>query len=554
MINKEQIEKAFKEFWSTVTDVFSFYKNSFCKRTGGKMKLYKLTKKHKAQLKPWAEKWISNAMSTKEMDEEDKQKMREAIVGLYKSANLEPPPLHRIVFVKSPFIARFAAGFAAAIWYLRKNKTTRAATYAATNSATDDATRDATVAATVDATYDATYDATVAATDDATVAATYAATDAAIYAATRAATYAATNSATDSATRAATRAATVAATDDATRDATDDATVAATDAATDDATRAATVAATYAATRDATYAATNSATDSATRAATRDATYAATRAATVAATDDATRDATYAATYAATDAATRDATDDATRAATDKNKWYNFDVKSIQKLSITLKLGAFGLSCANLAHRFYQGGNMWSGWTSFLSFFRHVVKLKIDYSKWQHYEAANIHGGFRFMHEKFCIISDRPKTLMVNNRNQPHCEYGPFCEWRDGSALFALNGVRVPAWICLTPKDKFTKEMILREKNADVRREIIRKIGIEKTIEILGAKTIDKMGDYELITIDIGDNRVRPWLKMLNPSIKQHHIEGVAPHIKTVKDAIKWRNGLDEYVEPIQLT
>ena len=39
-------------------------------------KLYQLTDKHRAELKPWAEKWIANAMSTKPMDDEDKMAMK----------------------------------------------------------------------------------------------------------------------------------------------------------------------------------------------------------------------------------------------------------------------------------------------------------------------------------------------------------------------------------------------------------------------------------------------------------------------------------------------
>lgn len=45
------------------------------------MKKYILTEEHKAQLKPWADRWIANAMSTKQMDEEEKNICREAVKG-----------------------------------------------------------------------------------------------------------------------------------------------------------------------------------------------------------------------------------------------------------------------------------------------------------------------------------------------------------------------------------------------------------------------------------------------------------------------------------------
>ena len=42
-------------------------------------KLYTLTEEHRAQLKPWADKWIANAMSTKAMDEEEKDHFQDLI-------------------------------------------------------------------------------------------------------------------------------------------------------------------------------------------------------------------------------------------------------------------------------------------------------------------------------------------------------------------------------------------------------------------------------------------------------------------------------------------
>jgi hypothetical protein len=186
--------------------------------------------------------------------------------------------------------------------------------------------------------------------------------------------------------------------------------------------------------------------------ATRAATQAATRDATEAATGDATEDATEAAIWAATE--------DATRAATSitKNKWFNFSIKSMINLSINLKIGKFGLDCAYESSKMWNGGNQWSAYPSFLSFFRYVAKLNIDYTKWDYYEKAAIHAGHRIMHEKFCIISDRPEILKIDEQNRPHSFDGPFCRWRDGSALYSIHGIRVPMWICETKKKILQKK------------------------------------------------------------------------------------------------
>ena len=181
------------------------------------------------------------------------------------------------------------------------------------------------------------------------------------------------------------------------------------------------------------------ATDAATDDATDAATYAATDAATYAATDDATDAATYAATYAATDDATRAATDDATDAATNKKYWLYDFIKLITPNEIKFTLGVISLS-----YRFYQGGNMWSSFDSLITAYRDVLGLKIkEHKKYEAWERASKLGGFRFMHEEFCIVSDFPEILVKDEQNRPHNDHGPSHKWRDGFEIYHLDGVRL---------------------------------------------------------------------------------------------------------------
>jgi hypothetical protein len=398
---------------------------------------------------------------------------------------------------------------------------TFAATYAATDAATNAATRDATYAATDAATYAATYAATDAATDAATYAATDAATNAATRDATDAATYAATNAATRDATYAATNAATYAATNAATNAATRNATEAATEAATDAATSAATRNATYAATSAATDAATRNATsaatdatrnatDAATSAATRNATFAATSAATRNATFAATSAATYAATYAATLAANRDATRDANRDATrdanrDANRdatrdatatWNATDAAKIM-LSAALSIvgdTSFARSCISKTYNMRNGGNQWAGWCCFLSFVRDIVGWSDPvHDAYVSYETCAIHSGPRYMHPKFCIVSDMPVVLEGYERDGvivAHCETGPSHVWADGWALWYIDGVSVDSQIVMHPETQ-TIEQIDNEPNEEVRRVRIERFGWARYIAESDAECID---------------------------------------------------------------
>jgi len=86
------------------------------------------------------------------------------------------------------------------------------------------------------------------------------------------------------------------------------------------------------------------------------------------------------------------------------------------------------------------------------------------------------------------------------------------------------------------------KEVFLKEKNAEDRMKIVKANGIKEIFEICGGNVIEKKYNYELIALDLGDKGYRPYLKMINPSTGEFHIEGVHPSCKTVQEALDWRN------------
>jgi len=144
---------------------------------------------------------------------------------------------------------------------------------------------------------------------------------------------------------------------------------------------------------------------------------------------------------------------------------------------------------------------------------------------------------------------------------QLHCDTGPAVEFPD-IKLYSIHGVQVPEWLVETPAEKLDANKIKDIQNAEVRREFVRKIGVERIYEALGGKTLDsevvsindgtgmKEIKYELVTLTFGDKRDRPYLKMINPSIDTYHLEGVPPNTKTVREALKWRNwGVDTLPE-----
>jgi len=233
----------------------------------------------------------------------------------------------------------------------------------------------------------------------------------------------------------------------------------------------------------------------ATRAATYDATdaatYAATAVATRAATATATSTATSAAIDAATSIATAVATDAATFAATREwlgpliERWVGYPW--FEETQVEIRMWP----------RRYQGGNMWASWECYLTAMRDVLGLRLpEHRAYDAWERAARHGGFRYLHPQFCLVSDFPSILSIDDRHRPHSDHGPSHQWRDGWALWHWHGVRVDQYVIEQP-ERITVADITTETNAEVRRVKIERMGYARYLAEVRATVVDELpADY----------------------------------------------------------
>jgi hypothetical protein len=126
---------------------------------------------------------------------------------------------------------------------------------------------------------------------------------------------------------------------------------------------------------------------------------------------------------------------------------------------------------------------------------RDIIGLRLpEFEKYLSWEDAAIHGGFRVMHEDFCIVSDFPETIKIDDQNRPHCEDGPSHRWRDGWSLYHWHGVKVPEkWI--VDRSNLTAADVFKEENAEVRRAGCEILGWDRVLTGIDAKLIDDDGD-----------------------------------------------------------
>jgi hypothetical protein len=211
----------------------------------------------------------------------------------------------------------------------------------------------------------------------------------------------------------------------------------------------------------------------------------------------------------------------------------------------------------------YIGGTCWLSWQAYESFFRDVCGLEHDHiQSAKDYADAQMSAGHWWPHSRFVIVSDRPSEIHLLQRGPRgwgshvlHNPNGMALKYRDGWGVYALNGVIVPAWLVETPAEDLDPATFATIENAEVRREFVRKVGVERLCQKLGTKVLDRSADgmYELHLVDLkGTTGLWPYLKMRNPSIGVYHMEAVEKSCRTVHEALVFRNGGEfEHIAPL---
>ena len=183
-------------------------------------------------------------------------------------------------------------------------------------------------------------------------------------------------------------------------------------------------------------------------------------------------------------------------------------------------------------------------WLSFYAYFRDVCGLVEQTEPLVGLFELAKSAGWALPHRHICWVSERHDVVQLNAEGRLHCNDGPAIHYPDGWSIHALNGVRVPEWLVETKAARLDARKFAELDNAEIRREFVRKVGIERIVTELGAEVLDRRGEYELLSVDLGGQTGKwPYLKMRNPSIGVWHLEAVVKECATVEQALNWRNG-----------
>jgi hypothetical protein len=184
-----------------------------------------------------------------------------------------------------------------------------------------------------------------------------------------------------------------------------------------------------------------------------------------------------------------------------------------------------------------------SNWLSVYDYFIDVLKEKKASPISGHIRIAKSAGWWIPLKDT-CYISERPCELNRDAEGNAHKDIGPAIVYPDGWKVWAMHGVIMPQAIVEAKDIDFKTEWFVGEANVGVRREVVRKFGVERILKHLDAKLVARKDNYELLDLDLGPGVGRSKaLKMINPSTGTFHVEFVDKGCMTVTGALAFRNG-----------
>jgi hypothetical protein len=154
--------------------------------------------------------------------------------------------------------------------------------------------------------------------------------------------------------------------------------------------------------------------------------------------------------------------------------------------------------------QFWVGAWSWWGSPSFVSFLQDVCGLTLPGNldeRARAYQATAESACYWWPFKTFVMVSDRPLHIRRDAQGRLHSESGPAIVWRDGWGLYSWHGVQVTANVVDTPAEQITAKWIAEEPNAEVRRVLIERMGLERYLELAEAKLVNRDDWGELLAI-----------------------------------------------------
>jgi hypothetical protein len=196
-------------------------------------------------------------------------------------------------------------------------------------------------------------------------------------------------------------------------------------------------------------------------------------------------------------------------------------------------------------------GFWWLAWCGYYDYGKYIG---VDFDKENYDLFMNFNSEIQFIipYKKIAFISEKPTEIHWKNARL-HNEKGLAVGYADDYGLYCLNGITVPEWLVNTPAKKIDPKKALEEKNVDVQREIIRKVGVERILKATNAKEIDiftyeRLGlTYKLVALKLNEVIDRKYLYFESASLPGvYYCQPIPPETTKALHGLAWMRSLVE--------
>jgi len=162
-------------------------------------------------------------------------------------------------------------------------------------------------------------------------------------------------------------------------------------------------------------------------------------------------------------------------------------------------------------------------------------------------------AGWCLPYQHYCFVCDRPISLVVDALGRLHNADGPAIKYSNGWSVYAWLGVAVPEHVILHP-ESLTATKIMQERNVEVRRVMVERMGLERFLADSGAIEIHR-DDFGILYRHEIQHRLRvEQVDIVMVTNKTAEVDGtykkyiirVPPEMTRAKEAIAWTFGMTE--------
>ncbi|MEM7592097.1 MAG: DUF6745 domain-containing protein [Cyanobacteria bacterium P01_A01_bin.83] len=183
-----------------------------------------------------------------------------------------------------------------------------------------------------------------------------------------------------------------------------------------------------------------------------------------------------------------------------------------------------------------------------LDYLVNTFNLSWGRENWSIYKSLIKLSNYIYLHEKACIICDRPTKMSFDSNAFLHAEGEPAIQFADGYCLYSYHLTTLPQKYGEVHPTEWQPKWLLTENNWEVREALVKGIGYKRISCELSVTELDDMYNFLLVSIDMPSNSILVYLLEININDGNiNRVREVPSHIKTVNHAACYVDNLEEW-------